>query len=631
MYIKKWLLGLGFLLLAAAGIALAENNSEITLTFSGERISSEIQVIERDGARYINLPFLKYLHVINDWNPTNGDLDLRFGKYSILMYENSCDYQVNGEPRRLTHAPFQRDNQLWLPVEFLLRLGLVITNQDRSHLGLDWSHNYLLGIESVKYQERPAFLLIGTKPFKTKSFLLRRPNRLVVDIIGVKAHFTLNCDPVTDAIVKKVRFNQLNPGTVRLVFDLNQQMGYRIVSVPDRPSQVLVVFNYEVSAIDFFKRDNERKVYIKTSYPAVYTVKTFNDPNRLIIDFDGATLTGGSAPIPGDGKWVRKVRMSQFSGGVVRVVLDLLGDQPCFVLHSRENPNLIEIRTVQTVNKLSWSEGDQQEKLTIEADGELVPEITKLVKPERIEVDLDYSQFAPGLELPELKSSQVNGVRLTTLSRTEIRVAVDLAYFVGYDSQLSPDRRRLTLSFQKSPLIGKTVVLDPGHGGVDSGACGRQGIREKEVNLEVAMRLKDLLETAGAAVVLTRTDDSFIGLYERPFIANFLVADLFISIHTNNHPDLSVNGIEIWIHHDRNGAQMLAQDVLKNIVQTTGFRQLSVKYEDNFVVTREAQMPGILVELGFLSNFQEESIIQTPEFRQKAAQGIFQGIMDYYR
>jgi N-acetylmuramoyl-L-alanine amidase len=117
-------------------------------------------------------------------------------------------------------------------------------------------------------------------------------------------------------------------------------------------------------------------------------------------------------------------------------------------------------------------------------------------------------------------------------------------------------------------------------------------------------------------------------------MANYLFADLFISIHTNNHPDLTVNGIEIWYRQGRNGAQGLAKNILSNICETTGFNELGVKSNranDDFIVVREPQMPSVLIELGFLSNYQEESTIMTSEFRQKAASGIFQGVMSYYQ
>ncbi len=630
MYIKKWLAGWGILFLLTSGVTLAKNYNTITLTFGGATVSSDIKVIEKNGAKYINLQFLNYLHVISDWDPTDGALDLRMGKYSIMMYEGSTRYRVNGGRRKLTHAIFQQDNQLWLPVEFILRLGLVVKKQDRKHLSLDWQQNYLLGIENVKYQERPAFLLIGAESFKTTSFLLTKPNRLVVDLKGVKAHFTLDCNTHQNPAVKKFRFRQLNSSTVRLVFDLNQMVGYKIIPHPEEKNQVLIVFNYLVEEVNFFQQDDERKVYIKSTFPAVYSVKSVTAPNRLIIDFDGATLTGTSKAIVGDGQWISQVRMSQFKPETVRVVLDLAGTAPCFVIQTRDNPNLIKIRTVQTIQRISWTETEQSGKLTIEADGELDEELAKDKNSGELHIGFDFTQFKPGLQVPVIKSDIFKKIQPLTVSSTEVKLDIDLSGYISYDTELSPDRRKLTINFKQSPLIGKTILVDAGHGGVDPGACGRQGTREKDVNLEVIMLLKNLLEEAGAYVVLSRSDDIFISLYERSFIANYLFADSFISIHTNNHPNLNVQGIEVFHLPGRDDSKLLAQCVFDSIVKSTGFNGLGVKTND-FVVVREPQMPSILVELGFLSNFQEESIIKTFQFKEKAAAGIFQGIIKYYQ
>ncbi|HBF39667.1 MAG TPA: hypothetical protein DDW50_20425, partial [Firmicutes bacterium] len=503
MYIKKILIACILFVLGVSGAVLAVSSNNITLTFGGVKLSSDIRVAEKNGVRYINLPFLKYLNVVSDWDPDEGNIALHFGKYDIRLQEGSTKFLSNGQTRYLNYAPFERNDQLWLPVEFLLRLGLVVKNQDGRHLNLDWEHNYILGIENVKYKERPAFLLVGARSFKTRGALLANPNRLVVDVTGVKAHFTLDCNAGNDPLVKNIRFRQTTSDTVRLVFDLNRAVGYKIIPNPDHENQVYIVFNYLVQDISFLQKGEERKVYIKTSFPAVYNLTPVVDPNRLIIDFDGATLDGPTNPIPGDSKWISQVRMSQYNADTVRVVLDLNDTAPCFVLHARGNANMLEIRTIQQIHQVNWAETEQGGRLTIEANGELVSDVTKSDNPEQLQIDLDYSQFEPGLVAPKFRDSNVKEVHLVPVSPTEVKINLDLNRWTGYNTQLSPDRRRLTINFKRSPLIGKTIVVDPGHGGVDSGACGRQGIREKDVNLEVAMHLKDLLENAGASVVMT--------------------------------------------------------------------------------------------------------------------------------
>ena len=619
------------LILGLGNAVWASDNKSIALYLSDTKVNPEVRVFEKNGVRFVNLPFLtRYMHVVAAWDADKKDIFLRFGKLSILMFEDSSNYTVNGEPRHLENAPFQRDGQLWLPVEYLIRLGLVIKKEDAQSLYLDWKANYLLGVENTVYQNRPAFLLVAGKPFQTKDFLLTQPERLVIELAGVQAHFALDSVECKSEMVKKVRFSQTDPDTLRLVFDLNRLAGYRIIPDPEHENQMLVIFNYFVEEVSFFQKDEERKVFIKSSFPAKYKMLNLNEPNRrLVIDLDGATLAGSSSPIPGDGAWIRSVRLSQFDPNTVRVVLDLLTPETCFLVRSREDPHLIEIRTIQQINKVSWSGEENGGKLTIESNADLVETIRKQKNPEQIQIDLDYARFAPKLTKPFIKSDQIKEINYIPVNPDTARVEIKLAYFMGYTVRFSPDRRQLTISFKNSPLLGKTVVLDAGHGGVDMGACGRQGTREKDVNLEVTMRLKDLLEEAGAFVVLTRVDDTFISLYERSFLANYIMADLFVSIHTNNHPNYNVQGIEVYHYSGRPQSKILAKSVLDKMTESTNLIGLGVKVND-FAVNRESQMPNILIELGYLSNYQEESTIRTTEFRENAAQGIFQGITNYY-
>jgi N-acetylmuramoyl-L-alanine amidase len=630
--VRRWLwrLGIvGMLLLWSATTGKADSGPVLTL--DGKPVDAEVRVVVKDGAKFINLPFLnKFLHINSDWDPDNGEIFIRFGKLSILMFEDQCGYTTNKEPRKLATAPFERDNQLWLPLEFIQRLGLKIQNQTDRRLDLEWDKKYLLGMEVVKYQDRPAFVLIGTETLEPKSFLLVEPDRMVVDLPGVAVHSAF--DPSVaenNTIVKQVRFNQRDEG-LRLVFDLNRLCGYQIIPDPDNPRRVMIVLNYLVEEVSFFQRDSERKVHIKSNFPARYQVTTYEQPNRLVLDLEGATLAGGSEPVSGDGVWISKIRMSQFNPNTVRVVLDLAQKSPCFVTRSRTNPNWIEIRTVQNVTGLEWSDEPDGGRLIISGDGELVENVRKLKDPDRLQIDLNFARFAKELAGPAVHSEQVRGIKLSSVSPTMARLEVGLNYYIGYTTRFSEDRRRLEIRFQRSPIIGKTLVLDPGHGGVDAGACGRQGTREKDINLEVSMRLKDLLEEAGAKVVLTRTGDYFISLYERPYLANYLFADLFVSVHTNNHQNYNVQGIEVYHYQGDQESKALAKSVLDELVRSTQLSSLGVKVND-FVVIREAQMPSILAELGFLSNFQEETTIKTPEFKDKAAAGLFQGIINYYQ
>jgi N-acetylmuramoyl-L-alanine amidase len=623
-----------YIMLLTPKIVLAAGNNDPSLYLEDQKVSPDIKAIAENGATFINLPFLnKYFHIVsnwvpNNWDPKKGDIYLKFGTLDIKMREGETTYSVNGDARHLSSAPFACDNQLWFPLQFILRLGLVVKNQTKDRLTLDWEQNYLLRIESVTYQDRPAFLFIGTKILQAKKYLLTNPDRLVLELPGVKAHFAFDTNISGNPIVKKVRFSQPEPDLMKLVFDLSRLTGYQIIQEPDKLNQLLVVPNYLVEDVNFINNDTGRKIAVSTSAASQFQVQTDKTANRLIIDFDGATLAAKVARIPGDHKWLKAIRVAQFSPHTVRVVLDLSDSRPCIVSRSRVNPHLIEIKTALEINWVSWTPTKSGGKLIIKANGELDEMIRRNKNPEQLQIDLNAAQFMAGMKTPTIQNSQVKEIRLMNVTPTLARIIIDLNYFLHYDTEISPDRRRLVLNLRSSALVGKTIVIDPGHGGVDPGACGGQGIREKDIVLDTAMRLKNLLEEAGAAVVLTRTDDSFISLYERSFMGNYVMADLFISIHANFNPASSVHGIEVYHCPHQKNASGYAAYVLDELVKSTGLKGLGVKTA-NFVVIRETQMPGILVELGFLSNFQEETTLGTPQYKDNAANGILHGIMDY--
>jgi N-acetylmuramoyl-L-alanine amidase len=632
LLIKKWLpiIITGFFLCFAGPITLAANSNTKDVIVGNYPLSSEIKALVKGQAKFVSLPFLtEVFHIAVVWNSNKNDLYFKFGNLNFKFYENSATYYVNGSRRKLKNAPFEKDGQLWLPVEYLIRLGLVLKKEDQRRLVFDWQKNYLLGIEEIKYQDRPAFFLLGTKVLHAENISALDSNRISLKLSGVEAHFALDKIASSNSLVTKVQWKKDNHGALNLYFDLKKRVGFDIIQEPDQANRAILVFNYLIEDVRFLHQDDERQLLIQTSLPADYEVKTISEPRRFVVDFKEATLAGETRTVTGDGKWIQSARISQYDSHTVRVVMDLAGSDPCFVTRSPDNPNVIIIRTLQTVNRVDWADTEQGGILIVEGDGELIETISHQQSLRQLQLDLNYAQFDTGLIIPALKNDLIQAIHLINLNPTVARIQMDLDYFTGYDIQASPERRRLEVVFRRSPLIGKTIVLDAGHGDFDTGAWGRQGAREKEINLDVVMRLKSLLEEAGCNAILTRGDDSFIGLYERAYLADNLLADLFISVHTNSHPDLSVKGIEVFYYPQREGAASLANYVLKKMVQYTGQIGLGVKKND-FVVIREAQMPGVLIELGYLSNYQEGTLIVSSEFKDHAALGIFQGIVEYY-
>ncbi len=217
----------------------------------------------------------------------------------------------------------------------------------------------------------------------------------------------------------------------------------------------------------------------------------------------------------------------------------------------------------------------------------------------------------------------------------------------------------------------KQIVIDPGHGGKDPGTMGRSGLKEKTVVLDIAQRLKKELEGAGIKVMMTRDSDKFISLEERARMANKSQADLFISIHANASRAKSVQGLEVYSFRDIDKATW--REIESGEHYRGMFRRLSMKQDDRtlehilldmlysykqaesrklgryltkntansissmnrgmrtsgFFVLKNTVIPAVLVEVGFLSNKEEERLLNTPSYRQEVADGLAKSIIEY--
>ena len=168
-----------------------------------------------------------------------------------------------------------------------------------------------------------------------------------------------------------------------------------------------------------------------------------------------------------------------------------------------------------------------------------------------------------------------------------------------------------------------TVVLDPGHGGCDSGARAVSGMDEKKLTLDLAQRLKPLLENHGYHVVLTRTNDTFIPLGTRIAISNAHADAIFVSLHFNASPSRAASGIEAYYYNQY--SKRLASTIFKELPSAYGAHPRGIK-QAVFFVLHHNRRPATLLELGFASNRQENALLQNPATRQRLAEHIAQGV-----
>jgi N-acetylmuramoyl-L-alanine amidase len=223
-----------------------------------------------------------------------------------------------------------------------------------------------------------------------------------------------------------------------------------------------------------------------------------------------------------------------------------------------------------------------------------------------------------------------------------VTVAMDLSRIVAFDVRQDEAPSRLVIGLElpkhaAGVLAGKTVVIDPGHGGSDVGAKGCNGSVEKEVNLQIASRLHKLLVERGVCALVTRKSDTDVALSKRVPYAVQHSADFFISVHSNWCNPVA-SGVETFHHDSGRSGRALAYCVHSEIMAVTDLPDRKVKSDYvrfpnmGMKVLRDAAasgIPAILIEAGFINHPVDYGRITDPDYQQKMAQAIFRGLKAY--
>ncbi|MGM0904285.1 MAG: N-acetylmuramoyl-L-alanine amidase CwlD [Bacillota bacterium] len=196
---------------------------------------------------------------------------------------------------------------------------------------------------------------------------------------------------------------------------------------------------------------------------------------------------------------------------------------------------------------------------------------------------------------------------------------------------------------QNLPLSGQIIVLDPGHGGPDPGAVQGEAI-EKDISLSVSLKLRDYLQQQGALVVMTRETDIDLAdkelkgysrrkvqdLKRRLELINHSEADFFASIHLNAIPSSKWKGAQTFysgqFKESKRGAKFIQEELRRNLENTNR----EAKTSNSIYILKNSEVPGVLVEIGFLSNPTERQMLRQDEYQEQVAASIYQGIMRYY-
>ncbi len=234
----------------------------------------------------------------------------------------------------------------------------------------------------------------------------------------------------------------------------------------------------------------------------------------------------------------------------------------------------------------------------------------------------------------ERLSRSIKGISTISYGQNQKGQTITFQVASGYQATISHTVGEVILNVSPKvtgqTLSGKKIVIDAGHGGSDPGASGHS-LKEKDIVLDVSLRVEKLLRDAGAHVIMTRDRDIYPTLTERVKLANDAKADIFISIHTNSATPTATGTETYWnATYAAGESKRLASAIQKRLIERLGTRDRGVK-EGNFQVIRTTKMPSVLLELAFISNSTEAELMKTDAFRQNSAQAIYDGLVDFYK
>ena len=462
----------------------------------------------------------------------------------------------------------------------------------------------------------------------------------------------------------------------------------------------------QVTGLRAFSHTGSTRVVIETSGPAEYHADRAHDPDRLYFDILHARPWIDRHRVAtrdiGNGL-VKRVRVAETSPGTTRIVFDLLGraeytvsrlDTPDRIVieltpsHLQTSPPpVVAPATHLTVSRLRF--GTRAPKAFVAPVLVKLP-IAAIAIPEPPPA-MDPAFFTPyqladaWISLANVRSPRRQPVSpaaapyISAIPNTPIvnapfeNTTTRVLQAIHTSAANATAKASTDASMSLTRALGlkiNRIVIDAGHGGHDDGTIGPSGVLEKDVVLDVALRLATLVNSRlGAEVVLTRSDDTFVPLTERTAIANQHKADLFLSIHANSSPAPAVAGTETFLLNlnsspgaisvaarenagsDKSIGELrdLVQSIAQNDkiaesqtfatdIQASIFTQAArgnVAAHDRglkkapFVVLIGAHMPSVLAEIGFLSNPKDESNLNKPEYRQKIAESLYKGIAQY--
>ena len=651
------------LTLFLGGQALAsESRADLILSPGLDEITHERAVRLIDGVAYLPLrQTAAAFGAAAYWIDDAVVMRLLTERDSIELTIGQASIKAGDQVKALDAPPINIDGEMHICLQSALDLLDIVGvwREDQMTLVLRRSLPLLIGIAMEELPDgRRAVVLTFSKPISarlTGSFLTS-PDRYFVDIPGVRIGLsedqrTLEVD---DPILLRVRASQNlpDPPTVRVVLDMDRAFRYSVSRDPKDFTRVIIAPAFKIESAELVRTPDGGFVRILSDGgPVSYQINYYLEPDRIVIDLANSFLVPGAFEISNDDHYfVKSIRASQNQPDTVRVVIDLRRPYPFTSYVPDGSPNelrvafgkmvyapeiidtptsvLIRVRSSQPNSGSVWADSFESER-------------------HRLVIDFENSFFGFDPADVGVDNELISGFRAGRFQAHVVRMVFDLTRFCAYSMPRSEDGNVIVVQLYKTletAVFGRKIVIDPGHGSLRSvdpdGGPGAvrtldgETVMEKDLNLSVALKLRDLLKAAGANVLLTRETDVGVTLRDRWALSDSHQAEIFVSLHHNATPAewSDKRGVEVFHKPGDEVSQSLAKAISLELSKATdqNSNYVGVHPAMRLAVVENVKAPAVLVEVAYMSCLDDLKRIVTDEFQKCAAEGIYNGLVRFF-
>ncbi|MGE5673068.1 MAG: N-acetylmuramoyl-L-alanine amidase [Mycobacterium leprae] len=629
------LIFLGMVLLLVPHQASAAATPSMNVTVEGKPLNMPVPpTIVQDRTLVSARSVGEAVGGVVEWDGVKRQVTITRQSVSVVLTLGKSEALVNGKIVRLEVPAQLVNNVTMVPLRFIAEAlgGTVEWNAETRTANILRTPSTITGMTYIRGNGQATIVMaLSEAPLSVTPKVAG--NELSLDLYPAVVATTQTDQNVNDSLTVGLHLSAQGR-TAHLSVQAKSEPHFDYTVSADGKT-LTVHLKYPVTGISFSQDGRISQVQINAGGKLDYSDFTLDTPTRIVVDIKSTPMADSVPDSLEVGKgYVTRVRTAA-RGSDIRVVLDMAADVPYRVVNTDQG---LIVQFVPLIQAVKTEKLAGKTRLTLV--GSLPVDARVSVPDGQNVLKIELPQAVSGLQTNPVTigDGSVNSVAITPgATPNSSIVTVSLPYYLGHSVVSKDGDSSVVIDLVTSPVYGKRIWIDAGHGKIpggndDPGSIGRTyGTQEKRVNLAVALELQKRLQAAGAIVFMTRTGDEGVDYRDRPALVNALKppVDLFISIHHNSSTFGGSRGTETYYWTTNPKSKLVAQAIHPILVKNLGFPDRGVR-TDSFYVIKATQAPSILVELGFLSNPDEEKAIVDKTYAGKAAEAIKLGLFGYF-